>query len=307
MNVAIPARLSLGPVLYHWPRDTLLEFYQDMADSALDIIYLGETVCSKRRSLRLDDWLGIGRELTEAGKEVVLSSLALIEADSELRSLQRICENGEFKVEANDMAAVHMLEILGLPFVGGPTLNLYNQHSIAVLAKAGLQRWVMPVELSRQTFLDIRDALPAGVETEVFAYGRLPLAYSARCFTARAHNLPKDDCQLRCLDDPDGLLLKTREQQDFLVLNGIQTQSAHSFNLLSAQPEPEPDIDVLRISPQSSHTLNIVHAYDCWRTGNAAAADLAQLLEKFMPTGACNGYWLGNSGMHNLSVQTPAT
>jgi len=90
------------------------------------------------------------------------------------------------------------------------------------LAKQGLKRWVLPVELSRQTLADMQRLRPDGVETEVLVYGRLPLAYSARCFTARAHNLPKDDCQFRCLDYPDGLPLSTREGEDFLVLNGTR-------------------------------------------------------------------------------------
>ena len=51
----------------------------------------------------------------------------------------------------------------------------------------------MPVELSRTTLREMLDALPEGVETEIFAYGRMPLTLSARCFTARSHNLPKDD------------------------------------------------------------------------------------------------------------------
>ena len=48
---AIIMKLSLGPVLFFWDRDTLMQFYADMAEQPLDIIYMGETVCSKRRSL----------------------------------------------------------------------------------------------------------------------------------------------------------------------------------------------------------------------------------------------------------------
>jgi collagenase-like PrtC family protease len=47
------------------------------------------------------------------------------------------------------------------------------------------------------------------METELFGYGRLPLAFSARCFTARHYNLQKDDCQFRCLDHPDGLVWRS--------------------------------------------------------------------------------------------------
>ena len=34
-------KLALGPVLYYWDRDTLLNFYDQMADAPVDIIYLG--------------------------------------------------------------------------------------------------------------------------------------------------------------------------------------------------------------------------------------------------------------------------
>lgn len=294
-----PVKLSLGPMLYHWPREDIFKFYLEMADTSLDIIYLGETVCSKRRSLGLGDWLDLADELVKAGKEIVLSSLVLIEAESELRSLERLCGNERFTIEANDMSAVNLLEKAGRPFVGGPALNLYNQYSIEVLAKAGMQRWVMPIELSGLTFQDICDQLPAGVKTEVFAYGRMPLAYSARCFTARAHNLSKDNCQLRCLDDSDGLLMKTREEQDFLVLNGIQTQSVHSFSLLSAEKTVPAGIDVLRISPQSTKTSRIIDIFDRWLSSPEPINSLACELENYTPTGVCNGYWLGEAGMLN--------
>ncbi len=296
--------LALGPVLYHWPREVVLDFYAMVADSPAEIVYLGETVCAKRRSLRRDDWLALARELAAAGKEVVFSSLALIEADSELRSLRRLCEDDACTIEANDMAAVSILEERGRPFVAGATLNLYHPRSIAVLARAGMRRWVMPLELSRRAFADIRAALPETVASEVFAFGRLPLAYSARCFTARAHDLPKDDCQLRCLDDPDGLLLKTREGDDFLVLNGIQTQSAHSFNLMAAEVAGPPPADVLRLSPQSRHMPAILAAFDDWRHGRAGGGELAARLEDLLPSGSCNGYWLGGAGMQRLP--TPA-
>ena len=66
--------LALGPVLYYWSRDDLLAFYESIADTPVDIVYLGETVCAKRRSLRLDDWLALAHDFADAGKQVVLSS-----------------------------------------------------------------------------------------------------------------------------------------------------------------------------------------------------------------------------------------
>ncbi|MES9974891.1 MAG: U32 family peptidase, partial [Candidatus Thiodiazotropha sp.] len=103
-------KLSIGPVLYYWSRDKLFDFYAQAADMPVDIIYLGETVCSKRRSLRTSDWLDLAANLSrQCNKEIVLSSLALIEAESELKTLRRLCDNGSFVIEANDIGAIHIM------------------------------------------------------------------------------------------------------------------------------------------------------------------------------------------------------
>lgn len=296
-------KLSIGPIPYFWQREQVLGFYEQAADSPAEIIYLGEVICSKRRQLDLDDWLGIGKELAQGGKEVVLSSLTLLEAASELSSLQRLCSNDAFMVEANDVAAIQLLSKAGKPFITGPSVNIYNQRSLALLAGKGLKRWVLPVELGLQTLQDLQARRPEGVETEVFALGRLPLAWSARCYTARSHNLPKDDCRFVCMDYPDGRLLKTREGQDFLVLNGIQTQSALTHNALEQVPElANLGVDVLRISPQSSGTSRIIEIFDAARKG-AGTGLLSEELSGLLPVGACNGYLIKQAGMDHGAAQ----
>ena len=290
-------RLSLGPILYFWDRDAVFDFYARVADAPVDIVYLGEVVCAKRRALRGEDWLRIAEELESAGKEVVFSTLALIEAESELGGMRRLCDNRRFPVEANDMGAVNLLAGRAR-FVAGPHLNIYNAGTLALLAAAGARRWVMPVELGRDLLVPLQATRPAGMETEVFAFGRLPLAFSARCFTARAHNLGKDDCDFRCADYADGMLLATQEQQPFLVLNGIQTQSAETYNLAHALPELKRlGVDVVRLSPQSQGMFDII---DIFRAAADDALDPAQAqkqLTPYLPYGACNGYWHGQAGM----------
>ncbi|MEJ2694832.1 MAG: U32 family peptidase [Candidatus Thiodiazotropha sp.] len=287
-------KLSLGPVLYYWSRDDLFEFYEAAAEMPVDIIYLGETVCSKRRSLSTDDWLTLALKLSrESGKQVVLSTLSLLEAESELKTLRRICDNGDLLVEANDMATVQILSRKGVPFVTGPTVNIYNGETLKVLAKAGLERWVMPVELSHATLHSMLDDLPDGVESEIFAYGRMPLTLSARCFTARSHNLPKDDCQFKCIDYPEGRLMSTQEGEPFLVLNGIQTVSALTCNLLDEISELKNlGVNILRISPQYRHTARVAHAFR-----EALDDGVKPDLSPFSPLGFCNGYWHANAGM----------
>ena len=297
-------KLSLGPIQYFWERQRVLDFYQQAADSAADIIYLGEVICSKRRLVKLDDWLAIGKELRQSGKEVVLSSLTLLEAASEMSSLKKICANNEFMVEANDISAVHLLSSAGKNFVTGPSFNIYNGRSLQLLAAKGLKRWVLPVELGLDTLKDLQELRPQGVETEVFAFGRLPLAYSARCYTARSHNLPKDDCQFKCIDYPDGRLLETQEQQEFLVLNGIQTQSALTHEVLQQVPELITlGVDILRISPQFNDTMQVLEIFNNSLINNNLN-DLYDNLLEIIPLGACNGYLVEQAGMDHGPRQT---
>ncbi|HHJ35430.1 MAG TPA: U32 family peptidase, partial [Gammaproteobacteria bacterium] len=285
--------LSLGPLLYYWPRDEVFAFYESVADSTVDIVYLGETVCSKRRLLRPEAWLQIANMLTAAGKEVVLSTLTLLEANSELSALKKICAEELYMIEANDMSAVQLMSGKR-SFVTGPAVNIYNSRTLEVLARSGLKRWVLQVELSRETLSTVHQNRPAGVETEVSVFGRLPLAYSARCFTARAHNLAKDDCQFRCLDYTDGLMLRTREDETFLVLNGIQTLSARTQNLIKEIDDlVDLEIDVLRISPQSKNTPEIIDVFYDRLRGRTSCDEAEKMLQRYILSGECDGYWHG--------------
>ncbi|AWZ90781.1 peptidase U32 family protein [Pseudomonas aeruginosa] len=286
-------KLSLGPLLFYWDKRQIFDFYAEMASQPLDVIYLGETVCAKRRALSLNDWQALARELAQATRaELVLSGLALIEAASELSSLRRLCENGELRVEANDMAAVYYLSQRGVPFVGGPALNLYNGHALAELYSWGMRRWIPPVEVSGKLLRGVLDqAAQLGLEqlqTEVFAYGHLPLAYSARCFTARAENRPKDDCQFCCQQYPEGIPLLSQEGEALFTLNGIQTMSGKVSNLLADYRSLEHSgADLLRLSPRAQGMAEVIAAFDRVRQG--AAPPLA--------VEGCNGYWHGRPGM----------
>jgi len=293
MNGETNMKLSLGPVLFYWERKKLLDFYADMARQPLDVIYLGETVCSKRRDMQLGDWLELARDLARTTPaQLVLSGLTLVEAASELAALRRLCDNGELLVEANDMGAVQYLASKGLPFVGGPALNLYNGYALAELVKSGMIRWVPPVEASgalircaREQLVELGVQLPA---IEIFAYGYLPLAYSARCFTARAENRPKDDCQFCCQNYPEGIPLLSQEGEPIFTINGIQTLSAAVSNLLADYSAlVDSGADILRLSPRAAGMAEVIAAFDAVRNG--AMPPLA--------VDGCNGYWHGEPGM----------
>lgn len=301
MHARLPIKISLGPLLYFWPRERVLAFYTEVAESPVDAVYLGETICSKRRQLRSTDWLDIATQLRAAGKEVVLSTLTLIEANSEFNTLTTLCQEQEFWIEANDLGAVQART--GAPFVAGAALNLYNEHSLQRLQQLGMHRWVLPIELGHSALSALQNARPAGLQTEVFAFGRMPLAYSARCFTARAHNLPKDDCRFICMDAAEGLDLKTREGAAFLCLNGIQAQSAQTYSLLDQLPElARLQVEYARISPQAEHTLEVINLFEAVRNGSMSTQQADVTATAYAAHGLCNGYWYGQPGIDKRAV-----
>ncbi len=288
-------KFSMGNIQFYWDKQSTEDFYQQVADSSIDHVYLGESVCSKRRELRLDDWLEIGRELSKQGKSVVLSSLALLEAKSELATLKKVCFNGELEVEANDFGAVEILTDAKVPFVAGAALNIYNQYDLKVLLDRGMQRWVAPVELSRDWLVNLSQGceeigIKDKFETEVYGYGYLPLAYSARCFTARSENRPKDQCNLCCIKYPDGRKVDSQEGTELFRMNGIQTMSGTIQNLINDLPSMAGLVDVVRMSPHSLEVFDWLGKFQ-----QAIENNTRMSLEGF-----CNGYWHKIEGMKTV-------
>ncbi|TCL06424.1 MULTISPECIES: U32 family peptidase [Sodalis] len=287
-------KYALGPVLYYWSKADIEAFYAAASAGSADVIYLGETVCSKRRALKTGDWLELAAAVAQSGKQVVLSTLALIQAPSELTEIKRYLDNGDFLLEANDIGVVQMAAEKGLPFAAGPALNCYNAYTLRILHRQGMVRWCMPVELSRDWLQNIllqceELGFRRQFEVELFSYGHLPLAYSARCFTARSENRPKDECQTCCIQYPQGRRVLSQEQQQVFVLNGIQTQSGYCYNLINELPSMVDLVDVVRLSPQGMDTLAMLERFRANEQGQRPLP-LSQHAD-------CNGYWRRVAGL----------
>ncbi len=289
-------KIAVGPVLYYWPAADMKSFYRELADSAADIVYLGESVCAKRRELSASDYLAIAQQLHEAGKEVVLSTLTLIESPADLRSLRKLCDNGEFMVEANDIGAVGLLREQRLPFVAGAAINCYNAQTLHQLLQFGMVRWVVPVEMSRDWLQQLLNQVQieetrSAFDVEVFGFGHIPLAWSARCFTARSENRAKDDCQLCCISYPDGRAVDSQDGSRLFTLNGIQTQSGPRYNLINDLDEMQGLVDAVRISPQSAGTCDWIAEFDRARRNEP---------HKIREPADTNGYWHKLAGIKIL-------
>ena len=291
-------KISLAPLAYFWSKEQTLAFYVDAMHWPVDIIYLGEVVCSRRHLLKFEDWFALAKELRDAGKSVVMSTQTLIDNEPDRRAMHRLIERAadeDFMVEANDFSAVSVLHQQKKNFVAGPHLNVYHNDTLTWLAGLGASRVLPPLEMPGVDLAAIQQDRPMEVETEVQVWGRMALAFSARCFTARHHRLRKDSCEFRCDAHPDGLPLATRDGKIFLNLNGIQIQGASCMDLGAQLPElAEMGVEVLRLQPQSQHMGEVVAAFDAARIAHA----LAHVSDAALPAAAerSNGYWLGAAG-----------
>lgn len=300
-TAAVPVRdfeISIGPVQYYWPRSELMAFYAGVAESSAGTVVLGEVVCSRRHEMKTPDWLALARDLRASGKEVILATQPLVEAEADIRVLRRIADQGEFLVEVGDASALNVLTEVKASFVLGPHVNVYSKQALREYVRLGAVRWVAPIELSLAAVATVH-ADEADLPTEVFAYGRMPLAFSARCFTARHHRLSKDQCEFRCRDDDDGLLLSTSDGRPFLVLNGIQTQSAGVQCLVTERAELlAAGVSRLRLSPTSRHFMDVVAAFDFVMNRGGDAGDALLALDALSPPGGLvNGFAAGRAGV----------
>lgn len=294
-----PARLqlTLGPVLFNWPTDQWSDFYYRIADeAAVDRVCVGEVVCSKRMPFRDDVIADVLDRLERGGKDVVYATLALPTMPREVRAIREIIEAG-YPVEANDIATIHLLA--GRPHVIGPFLNIYSEESLAFHIGLGATRICLLPELP----LDAIRLLAAGNDAiEVFAFGRAPLALSARCYHARAHGLQKDACQFICDRDPDGMNVSTIDGQPFLAVNGVQTlghvttAAVHQIDELRAA-----GVASLRLSPHSCDMVAVARAFRDLADGRVDPDEAVAVLSSLaLPGPLSDGYLRGQPGAFRL-------
>lgn len=288
--------LTLGPLLYHWPSQRRRDFYARIADEApVDCVHLGEVVCSKRAPFGDPDIPAIAERLRAAGKQVVLSSLALVTSDREIAALREQCEAG-FLVEANDVSCLRALA--GRPHVIGPLINLFNEGTLGYLARQGAIRVVPPPEISADG-IGVLVRHGGGMEIEVTAFGRQTLSVSARCYHARSHDLHKDGCQYACEDDADGLPVQTLDGQPIVMINGTQTMSHGYVVLLEELPGLiARGVRRFRLSPQDADIVAVARLFRDVLDGRIDSAEAMQRIEALVgDVPLVNGYMHRREGL----------
>ena len=256
----ITGSLTLGPVPYLWDEAKWRDFYFRVADEAdVSRVVIGETVCSKRLHFTEPYIAEVVARLEAAGKEVIFATLAMVTLERESQHVRNLIRSAGHPVEASDLSALRLLN--GKPHVIGPLINVYNAATARLLASRGARTICLPPELPFESISAIVAGAPE-VEHEVFAFGRMPLAISARCAHARSKGHIKDNCQFVCGEEPDGLPVRTLDRQSFLVLNGVQTVS-HTCQMLAAEIPSlrQAGIARFRLSPQDCDMVAIAAVF----------------------------------------------
>lgn len=290
-------RLTLGPVLYNWEPSVWRDYHYRIADEApVDAVCIGEVVCSKRLPFFQDMIPEVAERLAQAGKEVVLSSLALVTLERERKQLASLAREAEHLIEANDISA--LVHLAGRPHAIGPYVNVYNEATLKWLAGNGACRVCLSPELPAASIRILAESCP-GVDIEVWSFGRAPLAISARCYHARLHKLTKDNCQFVCGKDPDGLATDTLDGQKFLTVNGVQTLSSTYVNLIESIPDLKAmGVASCRISPQTCDMVAVTKVFRDVADGVISPEQGRETLATICEgVSFSNGFFTGHAGM----------
>lgn len=299
--------LIMGPLLFNWPAEKLHDFYARLADEApIDLVHVGEVVCSKRQPFHLEAIAGAIERLQRGGKRIAVSTLALITLPRERKDCANTIRDWKCEVEVNDISALAYLD-KGQPFRIGPYVNVYNESTLQFLAKLGASSVCLPPELPVEAVAVIAAAARAwNVECEIWSFGRIPLAMSGRCYHARLDGLTKDSCQFGCSRDSDGLDVDTLDGQKFLAVNGVQTMSQSYCNMIGDVDRlTGAGVTALRLSP---HSCDMVAVSKIFRDRLDDKLDSEEATRRMKDicgdVPLCNGFLFGKSGAEMAGRQS---
>jgi collagenase-like PrtC family protease len=288
--------LTLGPLMYHWPAGRRHDFYARIADEApVDCVHVGEVVCSKRAAFTDPDLPKLIDRLRGAGKQVVLSTLALVTSQREIDAIAANAETG-LLVEANDVSCIHALA--GRPHVVGPLVNIFNEDALAYVIRLGACRIAPPPEVSEAGMAIFARHAPQ-IDIEATVFGRQTLSVAARCYHARSRGLHRDTCKFVCEQDPDGMPVQTLDGQDFIAVNGTQTMS-HGYVALLGDLARLVGLGVrrFRLTPQDIDMVAVARLYRDTLDGHIEPeAALARLRTLTGAVPFVDGYARGQAGI----------
>ena len=172
-----------------------------------------------------------------------------------------------------------------------------------------------PVELSCDSIKHNIENINSSYDdfyTEIFAHGKLPLAFSWRCYTSRAFNLTKSTCKHDCARYPDGMVISSLEGEQVFTVNGTSILSAAPTSLVEFTEDlGRAGVLGLRISPHHRHTKKTVGVFrkklNGELSGPEAIKELQGIYGQDTDTGKdvefVNGWYFGKAGKVREQVE----
>ncbi|CAG9268232.1 hypothetical protein [Paraburkholderia unamae] len=134
-------KISLGALAARWNRSDSFAFYDAVALSSVDVVYVGIAVRGVQGGLQQRDCLAVARELSSGGKEVVLS----VRAGADLPGSEDAhawIEDCELPVEVGDARTFRLLAGK-VPLVMGAGMPCASAVELRRLVELGARRRVM--------------------------------------------------------------------------------------------------------------------------------------------------------------------
>lgn len=288
--------ISLAPAPITWGKKQIKEFYKKVALMPVDIAYIGETVCSKRSSFSIDDLKEITLILKENNKKVFISTLGLLTTTKEFEQVRKLFSIAD-GIEVNSLGVLSLLseKTPGQEFVVGPFLNVYNKNSARAFLSLGASKIVLPAELS---FKNISDIVSMTKELEISVWGNITCAISWRCYSARSFDLERKNCKMKCMEYPDGILLKNVDDKDIFLIDGTRVLAARDYCLIEQLDELKSiGIKNIRINPSRKHTAEIVNIFKQAVNGEMPLKEASSELKKYSTYGLSNGWFYSKAGI----------
>jgi collagenase-like PrtC family protease len=299
-------KISIGPAPFNWGKNRLMEFYCDeIADTGIEAVYIGNTICHKRNVLNREDFQTIIAALHQKGIKAYYSTLALCTTAEEFDYVKDIYSLFD-GLEVNMLGFLNLLKQkrfkdLNKDIILGPYLNLYNWKSAACLKKFNPEKLVAPFELPLESIKSITEK--SMIPMEITVWGNLSTALSWRCYTARAVNRTRKNCGMICLEYPEGMLLKSIEGEELFKIDGLQVLSSKTHCLVEYLRQLEENrISTIRIYPQMQQTVAVVNIFRQVLENRLDAKSALLQLASYAPSGFCNGWLWGKAGWEYVAA-----
>ena len=158
-------KISVGAITGQWSRSAAMAFYDAVALSSANIVYLGVTNHTPHATLQRRDCLAVARELAADGKEVVLSARTAGDV-RDAESFRAWIEECGLPVEADDATTLRLLSGRA-QLVIGPGVPCENGTALKQLMELGARRWVIPAVCKGEVMQALSYGGNAGCEIEL--------------------------------------------------------------------------------------------------------------------------------------------